>query len=109
MESNFQTKKLKAGHPEQRRTGRQTVGRNITRNLTCVIAMQITDPSSRQRGRFTSTNPQLSKKKLTNWSRVPDGCLTPGRTGRLTVGRNITLTLSGSSSAELTTILYCLI
>jgi hypothetical protein len=29
-----------------------------------------------------------------NWSRVPDGCLTPGRTGRLTVGRNLTLTLT---------------
>jgi hypothetical protein len=28
------------------------------------------------------------------WSRVPDGCLTPGRTGRLTVIRNITLTLT---------------
>jgi hypothetical protein len=26
--------------------------------------------------------------------RVPDGCLTPGQTGRLTVGRNITLTLT---------------
>jgi hypothetical protein len=29
-----------------------------------------------------------------NWPWVPDGCLTPGRTGRLTVGRNITLTLT---------------
>jgi hypothetical protein len=28
-----------------------------------------------------------------NWSRVPDGCLTPRQTGRLTVGRNMTLTL----------------
>jgi hypothetical protein len=27
-------------------------------------------------------------------SRVPDGCLTPRRTGRLTVGRNITFTLT---------------
>jgi hypothetical protein len=27
-----------------------------------------------------------------NWSRAPDECLTPGRAGRLTVGRNITLT-----------------
>jgi hypothetical protein len=29
-----------------------------------------------------------------NWSRVPDGCLIPRRTGRLTVGRNIILTLT---------------
>jgi hypothetical protein len=29
-----------------------------------------------------------------NWSRVPDGCLTPRRTGRLTVGRNVALTLT---------------
>jgi hypothetical protein len=28
-----------------------------------------------------------------NWSRVPDGCLTPRRTVRLTVDRNVTLTL----------------
>jgi hypothetical protein len=37
-----------------------------------------------------------------NWSRVPDGSLTPGRTGRLTVDRNITLnlTLIGSNSLE---------
>jgi hypothetical protein len=34
------------------------------------------------------------REKGKNWSRVPDGCLTPGRTGRLTVGRNITLTLT---------------
>jgi hypothetical protein len=31
-----------------------------------------------------------------NRSRVSDGCLTPKRTGRLTVGRNITLTLTDS-------------
>jgi hypothetical protein len=39
------------GGPAPRRTGRQTVGRNVTLNWTCVIALQITDPSSRQRGR----------------------------------------------------------
>jgi hypothetical protein len=57
-----------------------------------------TDPTSRQRGHPTSTNSQLSKNNQSemgkNWSRVPDGCLTPGRTGRLTVGHNITLTLT---------------
>jgi hypothetical protein len=41
------------GGPAPRRTGRQTVGRNITWNWTCVITPQITDPSSRQRGRPT--------------------------------------------------------
>jgi hypothetical protein len=34
----------------------------------------------------------LQNNKPENWSRVPDGCLTPGRTGRLTVGRNLTST-----------------
>jgi hypothetical protein len=60
--------------------------------------LKSTDPTSRQRGRPTSTNPKLSKniqrENGKNWSRVPDGCLTPGRIGRLTVGRNITLTLT---------------
>jgi hypothetical protein len=61
--------------------------------------LKSTDPASHQRGRPTSTNPKLSKKNNQqkngkNWSRAPDGCLTPGRTGRLSVGRNITLTLT---------------
>jgi hypothetical protein len=56
--SNCQTKKLKSGYglhwgPAPRRTCRQTVGRNVTWNSTCAIALQITDPSSRQRGRPT--------------------------------------------------------
>jgi hypothetical protein len=29
-----------------------------------------------------------------NWSRVLDGCLTPRKTGRLTVSRNVTLTFT---------------
>jgi hypothetical protein len=99
-ERNCQTKKLKSGHeqhrgPAPRQTGRQTVDCSITWSWTCVIALQITNPSSRQRGRPTSTNSQLSKnnqlEKGKNWFRVPDGCLTPRRTGRLTVSRNITL------------------
>jgi hypothetical protein len=32
---------------------------------------------------------ELSKRKK-NWSQVPDGRLTPGQTGRLTVGRKLT-------------------
>jgi hypothetical protein len=69
---------------------------------TCVIALQITDPSSRQRGHATPTNPQLSKmikeRRGKNWSQVPDGCLAPIRTDRLTIGRNVTLTLTLSRS-----------
>jgi hypothetical protein len=53
-ESNYQTKKLKSGWgPAPRRSGRQTVRRYITRNLTCVIALQNTGLSSHQRGRLT--------------------------------------------------------
>jgi hypothetical protein len=37
------------------------------------------------------------KENGKNWSRVPDGCLTPGRTGWLTVGRNVTLFDLGST------------
>jgi hypothetical protein len=47
---------------------------------------------SRQRGRLTSTNPQLTAIKVWPWAL--DGRLTPKQTGRLTVGRNITLTLT---------------
>jgi hypothetical protein len=32
-----------------------------------------------------------------NWSRVPDGCLTPRQTGRLTVGRKLTSTSTSTS------------
>jgi hypothetical protein len=60
--------------------------------------LKTTNPTSRQRGFPTSTNPQLSKnnqrEKGKNWSRLPDGIPTPRRTGRLTVGSIITLTLS---------------
>jgi hypothetical protein len=41
------------GSPALRWTGRQTVGRNITWNWTCVIALQFTNPSSCQSGRPT--------------------------------------------------------
>jgi hypothetical protein len=54
--SNCQTKKLKSCGPAPRGTGRQTVSRNVTWNWTCVIALQITDPSSHQRGRPTWKN-----------------------------------------------------
>jgi hypothetical protein len=62
--------------------------------------LRSTDPSSRQRVLPTSTDLKLPKNNQIengkNWSWVPDGRLTPGRTGRLTVGRNITFTLTFS-------------
>jgi hypothetical protein len=73
--SNCQTKKLKS----PRRTGRQTVGRNVTSNCTCVITLQITDPSSRLRGRPKWKIKTCSKRGKTT-----------RRTGRMTVGRNVT-------------------
>jgi hypothetical protein len=48
---------------------------------------------SSERRLYKITNPQLSKENFTEKDKmaaVPDGCLTPRRTGRLTVGRNIT-------------------
>jgi hypothetical protein len=33
---------------------------------------------------------EISRRKK-NWSQVPDGRLTPGQTGRLTVGRKLTI------------------
>jgi hypothetical protein len=69
--------------------------------------LKITDPTSRQRGRPTSTNPQLyqnnQREKEKNLSRVPDVCLIQRQTGRLTVGRNITLTLTLTSI----TVFFC--
>jgi hypothetical protein len=61
--------------------------------------LKTTDPTSRQRGRPSSTNPQLSLKiskerRGKNWLRVPNECLTSRQTGQLKVGRNITLTLT---------------
>jgi hypothetical protein len=57
-------------------------------------ARQKLNPTSRQRGRPTPTNQQLSKNDQRetgeNWSRVQDRCLTPRWPGRLTVGRNMT-------------------
>jgi hypothetical protein len=43
---------------------------------------------------MSKDNFEEKEKKI--WSRVPDGGLTPGQYGRLTVGRNITLTLTST-------------
>jgi hypothetical protein len=55
--------------------------------------LHTTDPSSGHRGRPTSTNPQLSDSNK-NLVLGPKWDLTPRQTGRQTVGRNITLTLT---------------
>jgi hypothetical protein len=43
----------------------------------------------------------IKMKKKKNWLRVPDGSLTLRHTGRLTVGRNITLTLTLTRRGEI--------
>jgi hypothetical protein len=52
-----------------------------------------TDSSFRQGGCLTSRYPQIYKDNdnKETWSRAPDAFLTTKQTGRLTVGRNITL------------------
>jgi ABC-type phosphonate transport system ATPase subunit len=54
--------------------------------------LQTIDPSSRQRERPTSTNPQLSDSNK-NLVVSPRRVFIPRQTGRLTVGRNIRLRL----------------
>jgi hypothetical protein len=54
---------------------------------------QMTDPSSRQRGRPTSTKPQLSNNNK-NLFLGPRWGLKPGLTGQLTIGRIVALTLT---------------
>jgi hypothetical protein len=51
-----------------------------------------TRPVVRQRAPHQPTRNSLTVTKI--WSWAQDGCLTPRQTGRLDVGRNITLTLS---------------
>jgi hypothetical protein len=67
------------------------------------IVQDITDPSSRQRGRYKITNrnclKEISRRKE-NWSRVSDGRLTPRQTGRLTVGRKLTSTSTSVVTSE---------
>jgi hypothetical protein len=52
---------------------------------------------SRQIGRYKITDPQLSKENFKEKEKLftgPDGGLTPGQTGRLTVCRKIALALT---------------
>jgi hypothetical protein len=61
----------------------------------CPAKLKSTNPTSRRRGRLTSTNPKqkIFKKRMGKIGRRSQ-CLISGLTGRLTVGRNITLTLT---------------
>jgi hypothetical protein len=74
---------------------RQIVSIDVIYCRLCPLEM--TDPSSRQRERPTSTIPQLPDSTK-NLIFGPDGCLTPRQSGRLTVRRNVTLTLIIKSS-----------
>jgi hypothetical protein len=44
---------------------------------------------------------QLISTNSNNWSQDPDGDLIPGQTGRLTVGRKITLSLAFRESLQM--------
>jgi hypothetical protein len=51
---------------------------------------------SRQRGRYKITNPRLCKENFKGKEKLvtgPDGGLTPGQTGRVTVCRKMSLTI----------------
>jgi hypothetical protein len=53
-----------------------------------------THPLVREDGTKYQTATTKSSRRTKNWSRVPDGRLTPRRTGRLIVVRNVTSTSS---------------
>jgi hypothetical protein len=47
----------------------------------------------------TRNCPKEISRRKNNWSQVPDGRLTPGQTGRLTVGRKLTVTAKKKKKA----------
>jgi hypothetical protein len=75
--------------------------------LSLVEGVYIGVLSSSQRGRYKITNPQLSKENFKEKEKLvmgPDGGgLTPGQTGRLTVGQKATLTLTWSDKLKSST------
>jgi hypothetical protein len=74
-----------------------------------MIALRISDPPSRQRGRPTETRPQISDSHIpigsNIWSQVPQGCSTPRHTDWLTVNRKVTSPHPTSMSRIVTVIL----
>jgi hypothetical protein len=65
--------------------------------------LKSTDPLVKEGAPHQQTRNCLKNNPRENgkiWSRVPDECLTPRRTGRLTVGRNVTLTLTLTYSGD---------
>jgi hypothetical protein len=63
-----------------------------SKNWKVQTRLLVREGAPHQQTRNCQKNNQRENGK--NWSRVPDGCLVPRPTGRLTVGRNITLTLT---------------
>jgi hypothetical protein len=80
--------------PAPKQTGRQAVGCDITWTWTCVIALQVIDPSSHQRGGPTKKRKKVivTQRNVTSWVTCSKRGMTPRQTGRLMVGRNITWT-----------------
>jgi hypothetical protein len=77
-------------------TGAPSTSRNVTLTFSQLLR-QMTDPSTRQRGRPISTIPHLSdSNKYVYLVLDPRWGVKPRLTGRLTVGRNVTLTWSQS-------------
>jgi hypothetical protein len=66
------------------------------------IALQITDPSSRQRRRPKTKSKAIFRQKKGNsniWSWAPKGCPTPRHTDSLTVSRKVTSTSVATGSS----------
>jgi hypothetical protein len=78
-----------SGHRSQ--SGLDTVSCNVT--LTCTWTEEQMRPLVREGASHQQTCNCLGTRKAI-WPRLPVWCLTPRQTGRLTVGRNITLTLT---------------
>jgi hypothetical protein len=67
---------------------------DCTENYRAVLSSE--RASHNKNSTFLKNIPWKRKK---NWWWVPDGGLIPGQTGRLTVGRKVTLTLDASKES----------
>jgi hypothetical protein len=80
---------------------RKNVGTNFSEKLICLLLFYQNEEISLaiKPSELITSKPLLFihftwKYWKKNWSRIPDGRLAPRRTGRLIVGRNVTLTLT---------------
>jgi hypothetical protein len=82
------------GGPTPRQTGRLTVGRifNSTPRVTSLERPSSTCTSKLQTRPLVREG-TTQEENRTCWSRVPEGGLIPGETGRMTVGPKLALTL----------------